>query len=50
MKKIKLWKWQGQLTSAALGVALAFGASTAFAQVKIGVTLSATGPAAIWRR
>ena len=46
MKKTNQWKWQGRLTSAALGVTLAFGASTVFAQVKIGVTLSATGPAA----
>ncbi len=46
MKKTNPWKWQGRLTSAALGVTLAFGASTVFAQVKIGVTLSATGPAA----
>ena len=46
MKKTNQWKWQGRLTSAAIGVTLAFGASTVFAQVKIGVTLSATGPAA----
>ena len=46
MKKTNPWKWQGQLTSAALGVTLALGAGAAFAQVKIGVTLSATGPAA----
>ena len=46
MKKTHSWKWQGRLTSAALGVTLAFGAGAAFAQVKIGVTLSATGPAA----
>ena len=46
MKKTHSWKWQGRLTSAALGVTLALGAGAAFAQVKIGVTLSATGPAA----
>jgi branched-chain amino acid transport system substrate-binding protein len=40
MKSARQWV----LTSAAL--ALTFGASAAFAQVKIGVTLSATGPAA----
>jgi branched-chain amino acid transport system substrate-binding protein len=42
MKKTKQW----QLAGAALGLALAFGASGVMAQVKIGVTLSATGPAA----
>ncbi|OXC79579.1 ABC transporter substrate-binding protein [Caballeronia sordidicola] len=46
MKKTNPWKWQGRLTSATLGVALALSAGAAFAQVKIGVTLSATGPAA----
>jgi branched-chain amino acid transport system substrate-binding protein len=42
MKKTKQW----QLAGAALGLAFAFGASGVMAQVKIGVTLSATGPAA----
>src|SRR5580698_359290 len=42
MKKTKQW----QLAGAALGLALAFGASGVMAQVKIGVILSATGPAA----
>ncbi|MGA7812858.1 ABC transporter substrate-binding protein [Caballeronia sp.] len=42
MKKTKQW----QIVGAALGLALAFGASGVMAQVKIGVTLSATGPAA----
>jgi branched-chain amino acid transport system substrate-binding protein len=42
MKKTKQW----QLAGAALGLALAFGANGVMAQVKIGVTLSATGPAA----
>jgi branched-chain amino acid transport system substrate-binding protein len=42
MKKTKQW----QLAGAALGLALAFGASGVMAQAKIGVTLSATGPAA----
>jgi branched-chain amino acid transport system substrate-binding protein len=42
MKKTKQW----QLAGAALGLALAFGAGGVMAQVKIGVTLSATGPAA----
>lgn len=42
MKKNHPWK----LTGAALGLALAFGATGAMAQVKIGVSLSATGPAA----
>src|ERR1700712_1898771 len=46
MKKTNPLKWKGRLTSAALGATLALGAGAAVAQAKIGVTLSATGPAA----